>query len=187
MPNHPPAWSAPPAAPLLSPGQVHLWLLPVDPPQPGSLQALDDPAWLGLLDPGERSRAGRFRFARDRARFIARRALLRRILALYTGVPPTALAYAVNPFGKPHLPDHPALCFNTSHSAGLALVALARQVELGVDIEHARPDFDPLPLAERFFSPAERAALAALPSSRRQQAFYLCWSRKEAYIKAAGR
>ena len=76
--------------------------------------------------------------------------------------------------------------FNLSHSRGLALFAFARQVDIGVDLEHLRSDVNHLALAEHFFSAAERAELNALPLAIRHQAFFLCWTRKEAYIKAHG-
>ena len=140
------------------------------------------------LSTDEQERANRYRFARDRQAFITRRGRLRLILGRYLGLDPASLQFSYNPYGKPALQPEAAgqLCFNLSHSQGLALFAFARQVDIGVDLERLRSDFDHLELAERFFSAGERAELNALPLESRPQAFFLCWTRKEAFIKAHG-
>ena len=139
---------------------------------------------MGLIDDGERLQAARFRFARDAARFIARRARLREILAARTGEAPERLAFARGPHGKPVLANG-APHFSLSHSHGLIMVAIA-PVEVGCDIERIDPDLDWRPLAGRFFSPREQRALLDLPDARARRAFFDCWSRKEAYVKAIG-
>ena len=91
------------------------------------------------------------------------------------------------PRGKPYLAhDGVDLRFNLSHSEDTALLAVARAREVGIDVEENRPGRDWLGIARRFFSPAEAAVLAELPSSEREAAFYRCWTRKEAYLKACG-
>jgi len=139
---------------------------------------------MGLIDDQERIRAARFRFARDAAHFIARRARLREIVAARTGEAPDRLSFAHGPHGKPVLANG-ALHFSLSHSHGLIMLAIA-PVEVGCDIERIDPDLEWQPLAERFFSPRERRALLDLPDAQARRAFFDCWSRKEAYVKAIG-
>ncbi len=160
--------------PPLAADEVHLWRI-----------ALDAPADASLLSPDELERAGRFHFARDRRRFVAARAGLRRILARYLGQAPQALGFAYGPQGKPRLAAAGAPpYFNLSHAEGLALVAVTAIGEVGVDLEFPRP-IDP-GLAARYFAAAEIAALEALPAQERNLAFFRCWTRKEAYLKACG-
>jgi 4'-phosphopantetheinyl transferase len=130
-----------------------------------------------LLDTGERARADSYRFDRDRRRFVVRRATLRRLLAKRTGTAPEALAFEENAFGKPRLRSGP--CFSTSHSGERMMVAIA-DVEIGCDLERIDPAVDWRPLAESFFAPGEQRALAD------REAFFRCWSRKEAFVKALG-
>jgi 4'-phosphopantetheinyl transferase len=176
------AWRRPPENLLLPQGQVHVWRSSLDLP-PATLESL----WQ-TLSADEQARANRYRFARDRQWFIARRGRLRLILGRYLGLDPAGLQFSYNPYGKPALQPEARgqLCFNLSHSQGLALFAFARQVNIGVDLEHLRSDFNHLELAERFFSTRERAELSAIPPAMRPPAFFLCWTRKEAFIKAHG-
>lgn len=139
-----------------------------------------------LLSPEERTRAARFYFERHRHQFTAARGRLRRLLGAELGVPPERLAFSYGPHGKPALawPAGTGLYFNLSHAGEWALLASTRAGEIGVDIERARPV---LPgLAQRFFAPEEAAALAALPPAEQRAAFFRCWTRKEAYLKALG-
>jgi 4'-phosphopantetheinyl transferase len=124
-----------------------------------------------------------------RNRFVAARALLRDLLAGYLAEPPAAIRFAYNEWGKPALaPGFAALDvrFNLSHSQDLALYAFALEREVGVDLELIRGDFANERLAENFFSPAEVAALRALPREHQARGFFNCWTRKEAYVKARG-
>jgi 4'-phosphopantetheinyl transferase len=175
-------WPQPPATLLLAEGQVHVWRFSLDLP-PATIESL----WL-VLSADEQVRANRYRFTRDRSWFVARRGRLRLILARYLGLDPAGLQFSYNPYGKPALQPQASgsLCFNLSHSQGLALFAFARQVNIGVDLEHLRADFNYLELAERFFSSQEISELRALSPALRPQGFFLCWTRKEAFIKAHG-
>jgi 4'-phosphopantetheinyl transferase len=175
-------WRPPPETLLLPEGQVHVWRISLE-PHAEVLASL----WQ-MLSADEQQRADRYHFARDRDWFIARRGRLRLLLGRYLGLDPASLQFSYNSYGKPALQPGLAgqVCFNISHSRGLALFALASQGDIGVDLEHLRSDIDHLALAERFFSAAERAELNALPLAIRQQAFFLCWTRKEAFIKAHG-
>lgn len=139
-----------------------------------------------LLTDDERRRADRFRFPRDRERFMAARGRLRLILSRYAQRDPKDFRFTVGQYGKPDLVDGGDLRFNVSHSHQLALYAFTRQREVGVDIEFIRPDFGTLDIAENYFSPIELAALRALPTDMHTDAFFTCWTRKEAYIKARG-
>lgn len=135
----------------------------------------------------ERQRAGRFVFERDRSRFVAARGLLRQILAAYAGTSPEALRFRYSAKGKPALEGAEAgLEFNLAHSHGLALYAIAWRRPVGVDLERIREDVDIEGIAGRFFSPEEAAALRAMPEAERVQAFFRCWTRKEALLKAWG-
>lgn len=121
---------------------------------------------------------------RDRDRFIVRRGLLRVILGRYVGCHPGELEYQYGEYGKPELPGW--LRFNLSSSRGLALYALARDRELGVDVERMRDDLRHADLADRYFSTAEREELRTLPAGVAMRAFFNGWTRKEAYVKALG-
>jgi len=144
---------------------------------------------LDLLSADERERAERFHFANDRAHFIAARALLRTLLGRYLDLPPRHLSFSYSPYGKPALAgegEGRALRFNVSHSHGVALYAFARGREVGVDVEYVRPDVVGESIAERCFSAQEVATLRSLPAEVQPRAFFNCWTRKEAFIKARG-
>jgi 4'-phosphopantetheinyl transferase len=177
------SWVVPPAKPRLEAGEVHVWRAELD-RSPFEVQALD-----GALSPEERKRAERFRFDRDRVRFICARGVLRSILSLYLGVPPESLAIEYGRHGKPFLGgqrEPGALQFNLSHSAGLAAVALARGKDIGVDIERVNPELEIDRIASQYFEPAEVLALERLPGPMRVPAFFALWTRKEALLKALG-
>lgn len=137
----------------------------------------------------ERDRANRFVRERDRVRFVISRGLLRAILGRYLARDPRCLRFDYNPFGKPMLSTGsglPAIRFNVSHSDEMALYAVASGREIGVDIERIQSDFSTDDVALRFFSRQEIATFRALPASCRVEAFFACWTRKEAYLKARG-
>ncbi|MCA1567210.1 MAG: 4'-phosphopantetheinyl transferase superfamily protein [Acidobacteria bacterium] len=168
----------------LADGEVHLWRASLA-QTPDALRRLHS-----TLAPDEAAKAARFHFPRDRDHFIAARGLLRRLLGRYLAQPPDSLRFAYGAYGKPSLGGAAAaaqdLRFNLSHSHELALYAFARGRELGVDLEHMRPDFAGEDIAERFFSAREVSMLRTLPAEARTPAFFNCWTRKEAYIKARG-
>jgi len=137
----------------------------------------------GLIDAEERARAERYRFERDRRRFIVRRGWLRTLLGRHVGQAPERLTFTFGPYGKPELAS--GLCFSQSHSGERMIIALS-DVEVGCDIERIDEAMDWRPIAESLFAPAEREALAALPEAEGRQGFFACWARKEAFVKALG-
>jgi 4'-phosphopantetheinyl transferase len=148
------------------------------------------PAARRILSADECEKAARFHFDADRIRFVLGRGMLRHVLAQWLQKRPEDLRFDYGAFGKPDLPpDDPggkALQFNLSHSGDVILLAVAVGRAIGVDVEHMRTDLSHADIAEHFFSAAERSALAALPPGAQAGAFYACWTRKEAYLKATG-
>lgn len=139
-----------------------------------------------LLSQDENARAARFVFDRDRNRFIAGRAVLRRILGRYLAKEPESLRFSYNGFGKPWLTGERAwsLHFNLSHAGGVAALAVSHLHEIGIDIEERKPLKEDI--ARRFFSAAEYGELRELSGRDYIEAFYRCWTRKEAFVKAHG-
>ena len=140
-------------------------------------------ALTAIVGPEERARADRFHFARDRHRFLARRARLRQLLGAWVGRAPETLRFTENSHGKPILADGPA--FSLSHSAGMMMLAVG-DVDVGCDIEWIDDALDWAPLAETLFTTGECAALAALAPEAARRAFFAVWARKEAFVKALG-
>lgn len=134
----------------------------------------------------ERARARRFVFEHDREHFLVARGRLRELLGTYLQRAPQSLEIRSGHHGKLSLVDHADLRFNLTHSYGLALYAFAMNRELGIDAEKIRPEFAVEGIAERYFSMAEQIELRELPIELRTSAFFLCWTRKEAYVKAHG-
>ena len=172
--------AAPPGLEL-PPGEIHIWSIRLDPP-PEVVERLGRP-----LSSDEWERANRFRFDKHRRQYVVGRGALRRLVAAYTGVRPEAVRFRYGDRGKPYLAD-PAgdLEFNLSNSDEMALVGFVRQVEIGVDIEFLKPMPDCEQISERFFSASERDVLRAQPADRKEETFFNCWTRKEAYLKAVG-
>jgi 4'-phosphopantetheinyl transferase len=139
-----------------------------------------------LIDAEESERARRIIIDSKRDQKASARAHLRRILAKYTGIEPTALRFSYGEHGKPALVGGGDLRFNLSHSEHIGLLGVSREGLLGVDVEHARPGRAFEDIAERFFSEPEHADLVGLAPDQRAHAFYRAWTRKEAYLKAHG-
>jgi 4'-phosphopantetheinyl transferase len=175
-------WPAAPARLKPAANEVHVWSAALDrsPAEAADLRR--------HLSQEERCRAERFRHAGARAEFIITRALLRLLLGECLGMEPRCVPFSQTSRGKPRLADsaETSLCFNVSHSHGMALFALTGRCEVGVDVERVRPFSDEMGLADRFFTPTESAALRALDSPRRLETFFRLWTRKEAYLKAHG-
>lgn len=179
----PDPWPRPPEGVRLEPGCVHVWC--------ASLRQSESvlEGMRRTLSGDELERAERFRFQRHRTAFAISRGLLRTLAGRYLGAPPQELCFAYTPYGKPYLVGPFAggsLHFNLSHSHELVLYAFAADVEVGIDVEYLRPEFAGEEIARRFFSRREVESLSALPADRRAEAFFKCWTRKEAFIKAIG-
>ena len=176
-------WCTPPPELSLPAHAVHVWRADLD------LEA----AYLGRLEQNlsahERERASRFRFARDRDRFVGARGLLREILALYLNVSPMRLRFRYSAHGKPFLAgEHSTLRFNVSHSFDAMLLAIAQMREVGVDVEGARNiGLAMEEIYETVLSEPEKQALARLGGEDKRTTFLRFWTLKEAYIKADGR
>lgn len=138
-----------------------------------------------LLSPEEEFRAQQYYFELDRVRFTACRGWLRALLSRFLAVPAQSLGFCHGPEGKPELRGTD-LRFNVAHSQGLALIAFARGREVGVDLEQVRPLQDAWKIVDQFFSAHEKQVLARLPADQQLQAFFHCWTRKEAVLKARG-
>jgi 4'-phosphopantetheinyl transferase len=173
-------WHPPPPGLALGDSEVHVWRASLE----RGAAALARLA--GTLNPDERARADRFHFEQDRKHFLAGRGLLRTILAGYLGREPASLGFRYGPHGKPALAGPELLCFNLTHSRGLALLAVTWGRQVGVDVERVDRTVRHEEIAERFFSAREREALRSLPAELRAEAFFAGWTRKEAYLKAHG-
>lgn len=173
-------WNLPSSPLSLARDAVHVWRIELGQP----LEVVDE--FENLLSEEERQRAGRFRFLRDRRAFTVAKGATRRILAHYMGADPRSLTFEHGTFGKPFLRSR-ELRFNLSHSGEFALLAVAREREVGVDVEQIREIEDAAMIAERNFSPGESRKLCpVLGSALGATAFFNCWTRKEAFIKAIG-
>jgi 4'-phosphopantetheinyl transferase len=173
----------PPRSPAglgLPSGEVHIWYVNLDPPAE-RVEALGR-----SLSQDEHDRANRFRFDRHRRQYVVGRGALRSLLAGYTGTRPELVRFTYGPRGKPFLEGSGDLYFNLSNSDERALVGFVRGREIGVDIEYLKPMPDCEQIAERFFSESERVVLRGIPKESKEEAFFNCWTRKEAYLKAVG-
>ncbi|MBE3072283.1 MAG: 4'-phosphopantetheinyl transferase superfamily protein [Acidobacteria bacterium] len=168
---------------MLGPEDVHVWSAALAARPPGVEFLLD------LLSPDERERANRMLVASHRDTFVLARGALRTLAGAYLDAPPASLRFEYSPLGRPTLPDAAArghLQFSVSHSGGQVLLAFTRRIPVGVDVERVRRNADCDAIAGRFFAPSERMALASLPEPDRTEAFCVCWTRKEALLKAVG-
>jgi 4'-phosphopantetheinyl transferase len=139
------------------------------------------------LSADERDKMQRFRFERDRRRYLVGRGLLRSLLGRYLDVAPQDLRFETTAAGKPHLASGQGqLQFNLAHSGEYVLIAIADGRAVGIDVEAIRDDFDIGEIAVHFFSLDERRDLEMLTGRARIEAFFECWTRKEAYVKARG-
>jgi 4'-phosphopantetheinyl transferase len=178
-----PPWRTPLETLVLDCSEVHVWQATLD-QGPSQVHA-----FLHTLAPDEQARASRLYFKRDQQHFIVARGVLRAILGGYLSRAPESLSFCYGAHGKPALAgpsDGDAIHFNVSHSRGIALYAVTRARQVGIDVEHIRFDLAVAEIAERFFSRREVAMLLELPTEARREAFFRCWTRKEAYIKALG-
>ncbi len=166
--------------------QIHLWLTFLD--------EITDPHLLGeyrlLLSDAELRQQARFRFERDRHRYLVTRAMVRTVLSKYVDVALSEWRFVSNAYGKPSIAaEHAAAAgieFNVSHTDGLVVMGVACERVLGVDVENVHAGNVDIQIADRYFAAAEVAALRALPREQQQQRFFEYWTLKESYIKARG-
>ena len=169
--------------PACRPGdnEVHIWRLEPEP-------LVDLSPYSDLLSSDEQQRAARFRFPHLTRNFIVDHGRMRLILGAYIGVAPRNLVFTYNEFGKPELAnDSASIRFNLSHTNGLSLLALCLDSPVGIDVEAVRPMDDWSGIAQSHFSESEITALQQTAEPDRQNAFFRCWTRKEAFLKAHGR
>jgi 4'-phosphopantetheinyl transferase len=177
-------WNIPPRNLQLLEHEVHVWKASLETSN-SVMQNLER-----VLSKDEVTQAKRFHFEKDRRHWIVAHGMLRILLSRYSHSDPTQLCFGSNAYGKPFLafPSlSPPLHFNLSHSAGLALYAFSFARQVGIDVEHKHADIDCDSLAKVSFLPSEQALLHSLPDNLKLDAFYNCWTRKEAYIKAIGK
>ncbi len=174
----------PPEKPVLSADQVHIWRAFLQ-------QPLAIVEYCGQwLAEDERGRAARFHFDKDRNHFVIARGVLREILSQYLHVGPDVVKFIYNDQGKPHLANEvgqEGIQFNLSHSGDYALCAVTLCPAVGIDIELIRPEFGGAEIANKFFSTSEISDLQTLAPEEQSNAFFACWTRKEAFIKGDGK
>jgi len=184
MSNTVTVWRPARAIPHLADNALHIWLALADEHGPSL------PRYTRYLSPDELQRAERLRLPRHRERFIISRGLLRALLGKYLDCRPELIQFACSPQGKPYLPasfSSAPLSFNLSHSRDAVLFAVRLSEPVGIDVEYMRDNLDFIALAERFLSVQEYRTVSSLSGAQQKAAFYTCWTRKEAYLKATGR
>lgn len=171
---------------LITSSEVHVWRAKLDRP------STDVEQFVRVLAVDERQRAERFRFEKDRRKFVVARGLLRtilsRYLSCYEATSPDQVVFSYSKTGKPAIANvylAGELCFNVSHSHDMALYAIALNRQVGIDLEYIR-SIDAIALAQRFFSPSEAAVMRSLIEAEQHRAFFRGWTQKEAYLKATG-
>lgn len=177
------SWVNPPLNLTLSDNEVHVWRVTLD------VDTTIVQSFFATLCDAEKQRAERYHLQLHRDRFVVGRGVLRQILAGYIQIHPSEISFSYNSYGKPSLvvTDKELLHFNLSHSQELALIAVTQNCDVGVDLEYIRNDFPYAEIAAKFFSPTEVTNLRSLPPHLQTTAFFTCWTRKEAFIKATGK
>jgi 4'-phosphopantetheinyl transferase len=172
-------WPVPTEFPKLSANEVHLWAVALKPSQISPNDVQD------LLSPEEQVRTKSYVVDKPREAFVISRCALRNILGRYLGQSPCDVAIANDSNGKPRLAGDD-VHFNLAHSGNLALIAMTRSCEIGVDVERLRSVAHGDEIAARNFHSAELAAISATAEKDRDSVFLRCWTRKEAVLKAIG-
>ena len=164
----------------LQPDEAHVWSV--------SKSAHENrvQAYWDILDTTEKERAMKFRFLKDRLCFIIARGVLRNLLATYTYASPEDIAFSYGFNGKPYIDHKSDIQFNVSHSGDTILLGFVQKYDIGVDVEHTKRHVEVEKVARCFFSNEEITSLLSLDRTYHTQAFYNCWTRKEAFIKALG-
>jgi 4'-phosphopantetheinyl transferase len=160
--------------------EVHIWTFPSTAPN----DVVE--TFARVLNTGEVSRAERFRFPHLRESFVIAHGVLRYLVGRYSDRLPAEIRFSFGSKGKPMAVGANGLQFNMTHSGDVTMIALARDCEIGVDVEKIRPLLDMQRIADQFFCVEEAAELRAVLSVERNHAFFCSWTRKEAYVKAIG-
>ena len=175
------AWVTPPTRLELGEHEIAVWKTILE-REPSDIARLRE-----TLSEDEQERASRFHFARDRDHFIIARGTLKMLLGEYLGTPARGVRFRYSAQRKPTLDaEHPSIDFNISHTQNMAVFAFARHRRIGIDVEKIQRDFNVEDIAKRYFSVCECQELFSLPSELQSEAFFLGWTRKEAYLKARG-
>ena len=174
-----PQWTIGLLKPNLYSGHVHIWriLLPIETAIKTRFQK--------TLSQDELSRLEKFHFDIDRERTLVARGGLRNILARYLNKAPSDIAFQYTEFGKPFL-NQSFLKFNVSHAHHCILIAIADNMDVGIDVEYSKKTFDYLSIAKEFFTLEEYVFLLTFSAKERQCAFYRLWTQKEAILKGIG-
>lgn len=143
-------------------------------------------AYWRVLDADELAHAGKINNPLLHKRYVEIHGRLRNLLAQTLNEPPEQIRIKKAEHGKPYLADYPELAFNLSHTADRVMIAVARQCQLGVDIEICKPRHSLSGLVDKCFAEEEAAYWTRLPEPQKTQAFYRFWTRKEAFVKATG-
>jgi 4'-phosphopantetheinyl transferase len=177
-------WVPARGVPHLAENMIHIWCALAGEHAP----ALEH--YTRLLSSDELQRAGRLRLPRHRERFIISRGLLRILLGAYLDCMPESIQISCTLQGKPFVPasfSSVPLSFNLSHSRDAVLFAMRLREQVGIDVEYMRDNLDFTSLAGRFFSVPEYTTISSLSGAQQKAAFYTCWTRKEAFLKATGK
>jgi 4'-phosphopantetheinyl transferase len=164
----------------IKPNEVHFWQCSFD------ANKVRVPHYKSLLAQDELIRAEKFKFEIDRERYVISRGILRMLLGEYLNENPQKIKFNYTTYGKPMLQNKSSLAFNISHSGNKAVFGFVSDVEIGVDVEKVKTDFNVLDIARNFFSPKEIESLENQQEELLYRAFFRCWTRKEAFIKAEG-
>jgi len=163
---------------------VHVWVTVLGPSD------VSTEKYLSTLTSEEKERVQKFKFARDRQRYVFGKGLLRELLSLYLAVPAEKIQFEDGARGKPRMAKTREqlqdIRFNVSDAGDGFACAIAIGREVGVDIESVDEVKDREKIAEQFFTPGEATAISKLRPASRNLGFLRCWTRKEAYAKAKG-
>lgn len=164
--------------PLLLDNNIHIWVLKTSSQKP----YLD--AFNKVLSEDEKRKAGKFRFEKDRNTSIVARGALRILLGKYLDRPPETINFNYGEFGKPEIDSSQNLNFNVSHSRDLIVIGFVRNLDIGIDVEFIKKDFDVMEIVDNYFSEREIKFINNVPKKLQTDVFYRGWTRKEAFIKA---
>lgn len=165
---------------ILKPNEVHIWAIN----KKEHINKL--PLYWDILNTSEKEKAAKFRFESDHNCAVISRGILKNILGNYLNKTPKNIEFKLGEYGKPTLKETSDIEFNISHSKDSIVMAFTQKNKIGIDVEYTKKDIEVKKIASHFFAEEEVTSLLALKESYHKQAFYNCWTRKEAFIKALG-